>query len=129
MPSSPAKKNTAFSFEISLPSEAGSTFQVDPTLEEGDVTVSLDGGAFANIASLPTVIGSGSTLTVALTSGEMNADRVVVAFHDAAGAEWCDVNVEIFTIAENGAIDANITHVNEIAIDGTGTPADPWGPV
>ncbi len=95
----PPKKNTAFSFDVALPSQAGAIFQVNPTLATGDVKVSLDGGSFNNITSLPTAISSGAWLTVALTSSEMNADRVVVAFHDAAGDQWCDVSCEIFTVA------------------------------
>jgi hypothetical protein len=138
----------------------------------------------------------------------MNADRVVVKFHDLAGDEWCDVQCEIFTSTKqiddlasqtsvdtvdtvvdailvdtgtdipasitalnnlsqadirsavglasanldaqlstidgvaddikaqtdqltftDGAVDGNVTHVNDIAVDGSGTEGDPWGPV
>ncbi len=101
MASSPPKKNTAFSFEVALPSVASSgVFQVNPTLAAGDVKVSKDGGAFSNITSLPTAISSGAWLTVALSATEMNADRIVVMFHDAAGAEWCDVSCLIFTVSQ-----------------------------
>lgn len=32
------------------------------------------------------------------------------------------------TFTQAGKVDANITHVNEIEIDGAGTSGDPWGP-
>lgn len=100
MASAPPKKNTAFSFEVSLPSQAGSVFQVNPTLATGDVQVSIDGGSFVDIDSLPTAIDGGATLTVALIAAEMNGDRIVVRFHDVAGDEWCDVLADIFTVTQ-----------------------------
>jgi hypothetical protein len=121
----PAKKNTAYSFEVALPSQAGAVFQANPTLAAGDVVVSKDGGAFSNIASLPTAISSGSTLTVALTSTEMNADRIVVKFHDVAGDEWCDVECLIMTAAQtldemDTIIDSILTDTAEIGTAGAG---------
>lgn len=73
------------------------TFQVNPTLAAGDVQVNGDGGSFANIATLPTAIDAGATLTVALAQAEMNFNRIAVRFHDVAGAQWCDVECLIFT--------------------------------
>jgi hypothetical protein len=95
----PAKKNTALTFYTSLVSQtAPATFQANPTLATGDVKVSKDGGAYANITTLPSVTPSSSkSVKVQLSSTEMNADEVIVLFSDAAGGEWCDKLVTIRT--------------------------------
>jgi hypothetical protein len=96
----PPKKSTAYTMEVGLVSqEDGNVFKTSPTLAAGDVTVSQDGGSFANIDSLPAEIDSTGVLTLNLTSAEMGADRVVVRFHDVAGAEWGDILVTIFTVS------------------------------
>ena len=91
----------AYSFEVALSSRADTkVFQASPTLAAGDVQISKDGGAFVNITTLPTAIGGGPTLTVALSADEMDADRIVVRFQDATGAEWCDLQLPtIYTAA------------------------------
>lgn len=97
----PPVKGTAFSFEIALVSQGDTDiFQTSVTLEATDVQVSKDGGAFNNIASLPTEIGTSGVLIVALSIDEMNADRVAVRFHDSAGDEWQDALVTIYTGAQ-----------------------------
>lgn len=95
------KKNTAYVFGISLPSQANSAiFHANPTLASGDVKISKDGGAFANLTNLPTVTpASGKRVEVSLTSTEMNADRITVIFSDQAGDEWSDVVAHIETTA------------------------------
>jgi len=95
----PPKKNTAFRFYVSLTSQADTkSFQSNPTLASGDVKVSIDGGAFANITTLPSASpASSKVLQVDLSTSEMNGDNIVVLFSDAAGAEWCDLNISIQT--------------------------------
>lgn len=95
------KKNSSFIFFISLASQANpKLFQSSPTLAAGDVKVSIDGGAQANLATLPVVSPAGSTgVKVVLSAGEMNGDNIRVIFSDAAGAEWCDLSVSIQTSA------------------------------
>lgn len=109
----PPKKNTAYSFEVALGSQADTDiFKTTPTLAAGDVTVSKDGAAFANIGTLPIQISDG-VLTVALTNTEMNADRIAVLFNDAAGDEWQDLLVTIHTVTDNQLDDlATPTEVN-----------------
>jgi hypothetical protein len=87
------KKNTAFTFAIGLGSRlARPAFQAAPTLAAGDFKVSIDGGAFANLASLPTVTPAGGTrVQIALSAAEMNGDNIMVQCIDAAGGEWDDV--------------------------------------
>jgi hypothetical protein len=98
----PPKKNTAYSFEVALTSQADTDiFQTSPTLATGDVTVSKDGDSFTNIGTLPSEIASTGVLTTTLTTDEMNADRIAVLFHDAAGDEWQDLLVTIHTVTTN----------------------------
>lgn len=100
MASSPPKKNAAYTFYVALTSQADTDiFKTTPTLAAGDITVSKDGGNFNNIGTLPTQIQATGVLPVVLTADEMNADKVVVLFHDAAGAEWQDLVVHIDTVA------------------------------
>lgn len=93
------KKNTAFVFSLSLLSQASAhTFQTNPTLAVGDVKVSIDGGALANLTTLPTVTPAGGKLVrIALAAAEMNGDNVTLVFSDVAGAEWDDVTINIQT--------------------------------
>jgi len=101
MPSyNPPKKNTAFVMYLSLRSQADvRLFQVNPTLAAGDVKVSKDGGALANVTTLPTVVSSTALVKLELSSTEMNADNVTVIFTDAAGGQWCDLVINLQTAA------------------------------
>jgi hypothetical protein len=94
------KKNTAFRFFVSLTDQANTKLlKANPTLATGDVKVSKDGGALANITTLPSAISSSRLLQVDLSATEMDADNVSIVFSDATGAEWCDVIVNIQTTA------------------------------
>jgi hypothetical protein len=95
------KKNVAFIIYLALPSQAdGRLMQTNPTLAAGDAKVSIDGGALTNLTTLPAVTpGSSKMVKVSLSSSEMNGDNITIVFSDAAGAEWCDVVVNIQTSA------------------------------
>lgn len=95
------KRATAFQCFVELRSQANTKiFQVNPTLAAGDVKVSKDGGAFANLTTLPAVAPAGGrSVQVDLSATEMTADNVKVVFSDAAGAEWCDLSLLIQTTA------------------------------
>lgn len=92
-------KNAQFIFYVGLVSQASRPqFQANPTLAAGDVKVSTDGAAFANLGSLPAVTpASGRAVKVTLSNTEMNGDDVVVQFVDAAGSEWDELVVHIHT--------------------------------
>lgn len=97
----PPVKNAAFTFPMSLVSQADTDiFKTSVTLAAGDVKVSLDFGAFNNVSTLPTEIGTSGVLSCPLSAAEMNADVVTVKFTDAAGAEWQDALVTIYTAAQ-----------------------------
>lgn len=95
----PPKKNVAFTFYVFLTSQADiKLFQTNPTLAAGDVKVSIDGGAFANLTTLPDVNPAGGrAVRVQMSQAEMNGDNIIIQFVDAAGAEWCDLGIVINT--------------------------------
>lgn len=97
----PPKRAVAFTFYVALTSRASRPqLQAAPTLAAGDVKVSKDGGAFANLTTLPAVTpAAGTAVKVDLSATEMTADQVFITFIDAAGAEWDDLAVNIQTAA------------------------------
>jgi len=100
----PIVKNNANGaiFYISLaPRTANGQWQANPTLASGDVKISLDGGALANLNTLPVVTPASSKLVkVVLSQAETDADNIAIVFSDAAGAEWCDKLIHIQTVAK-----------------------------
>lgn len=93
------KKNTAFIAYVGLVDQANTkVLKANPTIAAGDFKVSIDGGAFSNLTTLPTVTpASGAAVKISLSAAEMNGDNIVVACIDAAGAEWCDQLINIQT--------------------------------
>lgn len=92
------KRGTAYRFTLSLFARSDNQIKTAPTLAAGDVKVSKDNGATANITTLPSEApASSGILQVDLSATEMTADLVTVIFRDAAGAEWNDVAVHIAT--------------------------------
>ena len=124
----PAKKNTAYIFYVGLPSQSNAlTLQANPTLAAGDVKIAIDDGAPAQIeaggggAALPVVDADFTKrVKVTLTAAQMNGDNITVIFSDAAGAEWCDVLVNIQTAANQiddlGTAVADIPTTSELAL-------------
>lgn len=94
----PPKRGVAYTTYASVVSQADpNVFQTAVTLAAGDVQVSLDGGAFVNITTLPTEIGATGVLEVGWSVAEMTADTVTTRFRDVAGAEWCDLLIVLHT--------------------------------
>lgn len=101
-PWNPPTKNEDFEFDVCLEDYVnGGLFKSNPTLASGDVKISKDNGALANITTLPSVNPASSKLVdVALTSTEMNADKVTIIFSDQTSPpEWCDYAITILTTA------------------------------
>lgn len=104
-PYNPPKKNEDFIVYVALedPANPGS-FKANPTLAAGDVKVSKDGGALANIAEgsgVLTVTPAASIwVKVVLTATEMNCDNVSLQFIDQTSPkEWADYSLHIPTTA------------------------------
>lgn len=82
------------------PRTPSGTWQANPTLATGDVKISLDGGALNNLGTLPVVTPAASKLVkIVLSQAETNADNLTIIFNDAAGAEWCDLTINLQTVA------------------------------
>ena len=98
----PPVKGVAFSFETALVAQADTDiFKAGPTLAAGDCKVIKDGTYDDNIDTLPAAVSScTNVITVALSATEMDADRVTVVLHDAAGDEWQDQSSPIYTAAQ-----------------------------
>lgn len=98
----PATKGDEFVFGLCLTARDGSGIQSNPTLAAGDVRISKDGGAFANLATLPTVNPTSDVrVEVTLSATEMDADNIMVVFSDASGGQWGDDWVQIQTVSAN----------------------------
>lgn len=103
----PPTRGLEYIFYVSLIDQANTKlFKANPTLAAGDVKVSTDGAAQANITTLPTVTpAAGAHVKVTLSATEMNGSNISIIFSDAAGAEWCDLQV---CIQPNAAIAGGI---------------------
>src|SRR5262245_41023959 len=120
----PVVKNAGAILYLGLPSMATlGGYQANPTLAAGDVKVSVDGGAFGNVASLPSVTpAAGAAVKLTLSAGETNGDNIIVAFIDQTSPkEWSDTIVHIQTAAR--LIDDlafPLTTGRGLAVDATG---------
>lgn len=97
----PPKKNTQFITYIALVSQADTKLlKSNPTIAVGDFKASTDGGALANLGTLPTVTPASSTMVkITMSTSEMNGDNATLVCIDAAGAEWCDAQFNFQTSA------------------------------
>jgi hypothetical protein len=121
----PPKKNTAFIMYIALEDSANpGLFKATPTLATGDFKVSIDGGALANLATLPTNTPAASKMVkISLSSGEMNGDNITIICSDAAGAEWRDLVINLQTApSQFGELAAaTVDEILDEVVDGTYT--------
>jgi hypothetical protein len=82
-------KSEAYEFYMALISQSTGNLQVDPTIAAGDFKVSVGGGNYADLATLPVVEPEGSvSVKVVLSEEEMDADRSTLHCKDAVGDEW-----------------------------------------
>ena len=99
-PASPPVRGSAWTFDVVLYSQADTKLiQTSVTLAAGDVLIYLDGVLDGNIDTLPVEIGTSGVLPVALSAAEMTADRVMIKFADAAGAQWVSAAFEVFPVS------------------------------
>ncbi len=85
------QRGVAYTFTIGLFDVANpGRFKTTPTLAAGDCTLSKDGGALTNLATLPVETPAGSGLVlVSLSASEMTADKLSVKWSDP-DLEWSD---------------------------------------
>ncbi len=99
-PYNPPVKGEDFVIYIALQSATDpKSFVSNPTIAAGDFKVSKDGGALANLTTLPDVDPDSSVcVKVSLSATEMTADSVVVVGIDqTATKEWADFFLSIPT--------------------------------
>jgi len=90
------QRAVAYEFYQPLIDQLTGQFKVTPTIVSGDFKISKDGGAFANLATLPSVSpAASSSIKFNLSATEMTADKVVIQGLDVAGSEWDDISVFI----------------------------------
>ena len=97
-PYNPPVRGEDFVMRIALIDPSG-TFKASPTLAAGDFKISKDGGALANLTTLPTNNPSGSIwITISLSAAEMTADNVAIqAIDQTSTKEWLDWAMCILT--------------------------------
>lgn len=96
------KKNVAYTIDIGLVDQSNRPqFKSSPTLASGDFKVSLDGGNYANLGTLPTVVNSGKVVRVVFSQSEMDHDTITLVASDAAGGEWDDQIITFNTTANS----------------------------
>ena len=93
------KKGVAYDFPMYVRDAADVTiFRVNPTIAAGDFQVSIDDGAFNNLATLPSVLPAGSErVKVELSASERDGDKITVRALDVAGGEW---NMAVVSLEE-----------------------------
>jgi len=99
-PYNPPKKNEDFIIRIALEDYANpGNFKSNPTIAAGDFKVSIDGGALANLATLPSVSPASSIwVLVTVSAAEMNGDSIAIQGIDqTAPKEWGDWALSIPT--------------------------------
>lgn len=100
--SNPPKRAQAFVTYVCLRDATDNlSLKSTPTIAAGDFKISKDGGAFANLATLPTVTPSSSvSVKLDLSATEMTADNVLIVWVDQTTTkEWADGWLEINTTA------------------------------
>jgi hypothetical protein len=101
-PYNPPKKGEDFFIYVALSDMAtAGSLKSNPTIAAGDFKISKDGGAFANLATLPAVTpASGIGVQIQLSATEMNCDNVFVYWADQTSPkEWADGWISIPTTA------------------------------
>ena len=79
-------------------------YKTTPTLAAGDFKIEKDGGAAANLTTLPTVTPSGgSSIKLSFSAAEMQCQQAVIRMVDQAGAEWNDDCIHLFTVGDPSA--------------------------
>jgi len=90
-------KSQAATVYIVVEAAAGGTIQSNPAIAGADFQRSIDGGAFAQMDSLPTNTRNDNNITIALSAAELAGDGLLIWWADAAGAEWLPGFLSIVT--------------------------------
>lgn len=95
----------ASTYKIGLITRSAQDFLANPPLAAGDVKVSIDGGAAANIHDLPTCPNSDTDLVGTLTAAELTGKEIVVTFIDQTSPKaWEDKKIVFNTFGNEDAM-------------------------
>lgn len=84
----PPKVNTEWIGYIVLQKDGANV--TNPSIADGDFTVTTDGNAFTNLDTLPSVVPSGGVgVKVTVSAAETNGANALIVWHDP-GATWDD---------------------------------------
>lgn len=104
--------------------EAGSNnYEVNPTLAVGDAKISKDGGAFANLATLPDVYPAGGrAVRITFSAAELQCKQATVQIIDQTSPkEWEDQTIIVYTHGhENAQINFKHLSIHEWHVAKTG---------
>lgn len=100
----------AESFEVGLKQPSGA-FR-NATLVAGDFNISKDGGAFAQLASLPVQIGTSGVYVVSLTDTEKDAERIVVRWTPTNSQDFVSDGLVIDQRPLDGILHARVITAN-----------------
>lgn len=126
-----AKYGTAWDLHgYPLVDRATGQYKSSPTLASGDFKIEKDGGAAANLATLPSVTpAAGVSIKIPFSAAEMQAKQITLRMQDAAGAEWNDDCIHIFTVGDPSAamqFDTFAATVGVSAASKSSIVADVW---
>jgi hypothetical protein len=127
----PLKRNTAGQ-TVYVTLFDGADIVTTPTIAAGDIQVSLDGGAFNNMVTLPSETpAGGGQVQIPLDQAETNATHVGIRGIDQAGAEWDDFYYSIFTSTSTLAdlatdIAGVVADIAALVVDVAAVAADVW---
>jgi len=130
----PCKKNDAsgYVFYVSLVSQADTKiFQANPTYAAGDIKVAVDDAAPGNVSAVAIDADFTKRVKITLSQAQTNGDNLTVICSDAAGAEWCDLTINIQTSAQtldetDAVVDtaaADVVNIDGSAMIGTNNAA------
>jgi hypothetical protein len=102
-----AKYNTATILYTVLLAYGTRSAKVNPTLAAGDIQISKDGGAYANLATLPDLTpASLDNVRIQLSATEMQCKVAIIRFKDQTSPrEWDEQRVSVTTWGHPSAYD------------------------
>jgi hypothetical protein len=108
----PVERNTAGQI-VYVALFDGADIVTTPTIAAGDIQISLDGGAFNNMVTLPSETPAASgQVQIPLSQAETNAVHIAIRGIDQAGAQWDDFLYSIFTDTDTiGGLSATLTAI------------------
>ncbi|HYE91769.1 MAG TPA: hypothetical protein VEA38_12145 [Terriglobales bacterium] len=117
------KKGVAFKVRLPLVTYGTGDWKAAPTIAAGDWKISKDGGALANLATLPTVAPVASAwVLLDLSATEMDADVIQLQGIDqTATKEWEDTGAVIYTTAQGSGASVPQTGDSFARIGATGS--------